>query len=66
MKIIGEIPARIGSKRIKKKNLRYLNGKPMICYAIDAAKNSKLLDEVYVNSDSEVLGRLAKDNSINF
>ncbi len=66
MKIIGEIPARIGSKRVVKKNLRYLYGKPMICYAIDAAKKSKLLDEIYVNSDSDILGKIAKDNDVNF
>ena len=34
--IIAEIPAREGSKRIIKKNLRSLNGKPMISYAIES------------------------------
>jgi CMP-N-acetylneuraminic acid synthetase len=66
MKIVGEIPARIGSKRVKKKNLRLLNGKSMISYAITAAKNSKLLNEVYVNSDSDLLGRVATEHEVQY
>ena len=41
MKIIGVIPARYGSKRVKQKNLKYINGKPLISYAIEAAKKIK-------------------------
>jgi len=66
MKIIGEIPARIGSKRLKKKNLRLLDGMPMISYAIQAAKNSKFIDEVYVNSDSDILGKIAIENGVKY
>ena len=64
MKIVGEIPARMGSQRVKKKNLRLLDGRPLITYAINAAKNAQLVDEVYVNSDSDILGRLAIENGV--
>lgn len=65
-KIIGEIPARYGSKRVRHKNLRPINGKPLIWYAIQAAKNSKRLSEVYVNSESDIIGKVAIDNGVKF
>lgn len=66
MKIVGEIPARLGSKRIVQKNLRLLNGKPLITYAINAAKQAKTLSEIYVNSESDVFGDIAKVNGVRF
>lgn len=66
MKIIAEIPARAGSQRIKNKNLRLLNGHPMIKYAIDAARGSLLLDDVYVNSDSDEIGNYGKSLGVNY
>ncbi len=66
MKVLGEIPARMGSQRVKNKNLRLLNGKPMIAYAIEAAKGAELLDEIYVNSESEQLGKVATDLGVRF
>lgn len=65
-KIIAMIPARIGSKRIPKKNLRYLNGKPLITYSIDAAKQSGIFDEIYINSDSEIFRQIAVDYNVKF
>lgn len=65
-RIIGEIPARYGSKRIKHKNLRLINGKPLICYAIEAAKDAKTLKEVYVNTESDIIGKIALDNGVKF
>ena len=41
MRILALIPARGGSKGIPKKNLRLMNGKPLIAYAIENAKKSK-------------------------
>ena len=58
MKIIAMIPARLGSKRVPNKNLRHLNGKPLISYSIEAAKKSTLLTEIYVNSDSDEISIL--------
>lgn len=66
MKIIAEIPARAGSKRVKNKNLRQLSGKPLIQYAIEAAKNSNLLDDIYVNSDSDEIGRFGISKGIKY
>ena len=64
--IIAEIPAREGSKRIIKKNLRPLNGKPMISYAIEAAKTSKYLNNIYVNSDSDEIGKYGKSLGVKY
>jgi len=58
-KCIAQIPARAGSKRVPRKNLRLMAGKPMIQYSIEAALNSKV-DAVYVNSDSEEVLLLAE------
>ena len=66
MKIIGEIPARLGSKRIKQKNLHLINGKPLITYAINAAKQATTLSEIYVNSESDIIGKIAFDNGVKF
>ena len=66
MKIIAEIPARYDSKRVKQKNLRHIGGKPLISYAIEAAKNSTELTDIYVNTESDLIGRIAKKYGVNF
>lgn len=66
MKIVAEIPARLGSKRVKQKNLRLINGIPLIAYAIRAAKEATTLSEIYVNSESGVFGDIAKEQGIYF
>jgi CMP-N-acetylneuraminic acid synthetase len=50
-KIVAMIPARIGSERLKKKNLALVDNKPLIFYSINAAIKSKIFDEIYINSD---------------
>ena len=52
-KIVLHIPAREGSKRVPRKNLREMNGKPMISYVIEASINAGITDQMYVNTDSE-------------
>ena len=59
-RVVGHIPARGGSKRVPAKNLRYLCGKPMIAYAIACALRSEVLDDVYVNTDSDDIAKLAE------
>lgn len=54
------IPARIGSKGVPRKNLRDLNGKPLVYYAINAAKNCPLIDHVVVSTESEEVAAVAK------
>lgn len=63
---IAMIPARLGSKRIPKKNLRYLAEKPLIQYPIDLALQSGCFEEVWVNTESEALGRVAEKMGARF
>jgi len=60
MKVIAIIPARGGSKRIPKKNIRDFLGKPIISYSIMAALNSKLFDEVMVSTDNNEIAEISK------
>ncbi|MEE9350211.1 MAG: pseudaminic acid cytidylyltransferase [Flavobacteriaceae bacterium] len=55
------IPARGGSKRISKKNIKNFLGKPIIAYAIEAAIKSNLFDEVMVSTDDESIAKIAKE-----
>lgn len=66
MKITAMIPARIGSERLKYKNLRILAGKPVIQYAIEAAKNAKIFNEIIINSDESIFSEIAKKNNVAF
>ncbi len=52
------IPARLGSQRVPKKNLRLLAGKPMISYVIETAIQSGVFDEVYVNTEADIIGEV--------
>ena len=58
--IIAIIPARAGSKRVKNKNIRFLNGKPLIQYSIEEAQKSNFINEIVVSSDSIKILNLAK------
>ena len=60
------IPARIGSTRLKMKNLALINGKPMIYYAIQAAKDSNIFDKIIINSDSEIFSEIAERYGVEF
>jgi len=65
-KIIAMIPARIGSERLKRKNLQLINGRPMISFAINAAKISGVFDNIIVNSDSILFKEIADKNGVDF
>jgi len=52
-KILGIIPARGNSKGIKNKNLKLINGKPLIYYTINRAKKSKLISDLIGSTDSK-------------
>lgn len=47
------IPVRGGSKGIPRKNIRPLNGKPLVMYSINTAKNSKYKPDIYISSDDD-------------
>jgi CMP-N-acetylneuraminic acid synthetase len=59
-KILAIIPARSGSKGLKDKNIRPLNGKPLMAYTIEAALQSKLFETVHVSTDSAEYAEIAK------
>lgn len=60
-KVIVIIPARSGSKRLPGKNIKVINGKPMIAHAICAALKSKYVDRVIVSTDDEKIAKVARD-----
>ncbi|MDT0582816.1 pseudaminic acid cytidylyltransferase [Brumicola blandensis] len=57
---IAVIPARGGSKRIPKKNIKAFAGQPLIAYSIKAAQESGLFDDIIVSTDDEAIAELAK------
>lgn len=59
MRNLAIIPARSGSKGLKDKNIKLLNGKPLLAYSIEAAKVSGLFDEIMVSTDSQAYAQLA-------
>lgn len=65
-KIIAMIPARIGSERLKIKNLALVDNKPLIFYSINAAIKSRIFDEIYINSDDLIFEDIAKRYKVNF
>lgn len=60
-KILAVIPARSGSKTIIDKNIRKINGKPMLAYSIEHAKQSKLVTRTIISTDSEKYAKIAAD-----
>ncbi len=61
MSNIAIIPARGGSKRIPKKNIKNFLGKPLIAYSIETAQKSKLFEKIVVSTDDEEIARVALD-----
>lgn len=57
--IIAIIPARAGSKRIKNKNIKLFNNKPIIYYPIKVAKKSKIFKKIIVSTDSHKIKKIA-------
>ncbi len=61
MKVLAVIPGRGGSKGVKGKNIRKVDGLPLIAYAIKTASESKKLDCFIVNTDDDEIEQVAKD-----
>lgn len=59
---IAVIPARGGSKRIPRKNIKDFCGKPMIAWSIKVAQESKLFDHIIVSTDDEEIARISRDS----
>ncbi len=62
MKHIAVIPARSGSKGLPHKNIKPLDGKPLMIYSIEAALQSGLFDTVHVSTDSEEYAAIGREN----
>ncbi len=59
-KTIALIPLRGGSKGIPKKNVKQIAGKPLCAWVLESATESKLIDEVYVSTDSNEIAQIVK------
>ena len=57
---IAVIPARGGSKRIPRKNIKIFNGKPMIAWSIEAAMSSGLFERIIVSTDDAEIAEVSK------
>lgn len=63
---IAMIPARMGSQRLAKKNLRELDGIPLIVRAIRKCKEAGCFDEIWVNSEHPDFGAVAESEAVKF
>ena len=64
--VLAIIPARMGSQRLKQKNLRELDGVPLITRAIRKCKVAGTFDEIWVNSEHQDFGVIARDEGVLF
>mgnify|MGYP005656611395 FL=1 len=55
------IPARGGSKRIPKKNIKHFHGKPIIAYSIEVAKEAQCFDRIIVSTDDNEIKKIAEE-----
>ena len=58
---IAVIPARGGSRRVPRKNVREMRGRPLLAYTVEAATGSGLFERVVVSTDDEEIARIARD-----
>lgn len=63
---IAMIPARMGSQRLKHKNLRILGGESLIVRAVRKCREAGVFDEIWVNSENEVFGEIARREQVEF
>jgi len=61
IKVLCTICARGGSKGVKNKNIKKINGKPLIAYTIEQAKESKLFEHIVISTDSDDIANISKE-----
>lgn len=66
MQIFAMIPARLGSQRLKQKNLRELAGVPLINRAVRKCRAAAVFDEIWVNSEHPAFGEIAAVEGVGF
>lgn len=59
-RILAVVPARGGSKGLPEKNIKPLQGKPLICWTLDSARRSRYIDKVFVSTDSSKIADICK------
>jgi CMP-N,N'-diacetyllegionaminic acid synthase len=59
-RILAVIPARLGSKGLKQKNIKKLNGIPLITYSINSLKRSKFVDKIFVSTESKKIKKIVE------
>lgn len=64
LKIVALVPLRGGSKSIPYKNIKYIAGKPLCMWVLEAASLSKFISEVYVSTDSDKIIDVVTDSSL--
>ena len=65
LKNIAIVPARIGSKRIKEKNIKLFHGKPIIIWTLETIKKSKIFDKIFISTDSLKIINIKKKYNFN-
>ena len=66
MSILAMIPARMGSQRLKQKNLMPLRGAPLIAHAIRKCREAGVFDDIFVNSEHDDFGAIATQEGVRF
>lgn len=66
LKIVAMIPARLGSQRVPKKNLRYLGDKLLVEWVASACLKTNVFDEIYINSESTIFEQVANKIGIKY
>ena len=66
MRILTIIPAKLDSTRLKNKNIRELNGKPMFLHSVDYANASQYDVEIIVSSESDVVEEICNQHEVRF
>lgn len=63
-RILAVIPARLGSKGLKKKNIKLINNQPLIHYSINSCLKSKLIDKIFVSTESNLIKKISEKKKI--
>ncbi len=63
-RIVAVVPARGGSKGLPGKNIKSIQGKPLICWTLDAARQSRYIDKVFVSTDSVEIADVCKNYGV--
>ncbi len=66
MKRIAVIPARLGGVTLPDKHLILVDGAPMLFYAVEACRDSGVFDDIYINSENEIFGKMAQMLGVKF